>query len=146
MKIYLDVCCLNRPFDDQSQERIRLEAEATLLILRRIQSGDWVWASSPVVTAEIRQTPDVERRQALLLLTKQVQEEILMTQEIAMRVRELETVGLKPFDAAHLACSEAGHVDLFLTTDDNLLRTAMRQPERLKVRVANPLNWLQEIA
>ncbi|MBE2197400.1 MAG: hypothetical protein IAE79_02240 [Anaerolinea sp.] len=27
MRVYLDVCCLNRPFDDQSQERIQLEAE-----------------------------------------------------------------------------------------------------------------------
>jgi hypothetical protein len=24
MKIYLDVCCLNRPFDDQMQDRVRL--------------------------------------------------------------------------------------------------------------------------
>ncbi|BAZ26615.1 hypothetical protein NIES4073_75230 [Kalymmatonema gypsitolerans NIES-4073] len=31
--IYLDVCCLNRPFNDQTQERIRLEAEAVFIIL-----------------------------------------------------------------------------------------------------------------
>jgi hypothetical protein len=41
MKIYLDVCCLNRPFDDQGQERIRLEAEAVLLIIARMESGQW---------------------------------------------------------------------------------------------------------
>jgi hypothetical protein len=35
--IYLNVCCLNRPFDDQTQERIRLEAEAVLRILANIQ-------------------------------------------------------------------------------------------------------------
>jgi hypothetical protein len=68
MRIYLDVCCLNRPFDDQSQERIRLEAEAVLLILRRIKAGEWQWIGSPVVTAEIRQTPDLERQQAMLSL------------------------------------------------------------------------------
>lgn len=39
--IYLDVCCLNRPFDDQTQERIFLEAEAIRLILARCQSGEW---------------------------------------------------------------------------------------------------------
>ena len=33
MAIYLDTCCLNRPFDDQTQDRIRLEAEAVILIL-----------------------------------------------------------------------------------------------------------------
>ncbi|WP_373529089.1 hypothetical protein [Nostoc sp.] len=39
--IYLDVCCLNRPFDDQTQERIFLEAEAVLRILAIVQMGDW---------------------------------------------------------------------------------------------------------
>lgn len=28
LRIYLDVCSLQRPFDDQRQARIRLEAEA----------------------------------------------------------------------------------------------------------------------
>jgi hypothetical protein len=41
MKIYLDVCCLNRPFDDQTQDRIRLETEAVMLILGRIAAKDW---------------------------------------------------------------------------------------------------------
>lgn len=27
MIIYLDNCCYNRPFDDQTQERIHLESE-----------------------------------------------------------------------------------------------------------------------
>jgi hypothetical protein len=33
MRIYLDMCCLKRPFDDQSQPRIRLETEAVLALL-----------------------------------------------------------------------------------------------------------------
>jgi hypothetical protein len=40
-KIYLDTCCLNRPFDDETQDRIRLEAEAVGLILAHFQAGDW---------------------------------------------------------------------------------------------------------
>ena len=39
MKIYLDNCCYNRPFDDQMQERVHLESEAILTILQRGQSG-----------------------------------------------------------------------------------------------------------
>ena len=35
MKVYLDNCVLNRPFDDQGQERIRLETEAVMLILAK---------------------------------------------------------------------------------------------------------------
>ena len=40
-RIYLDVCCLNRPFDDQRQDHIRLEAEAVLLILGRCEAREW---------------------------------------------------------------------------------------------------------
>ncbi len=56
--IYLDVCCLNRPFDDQTHDRIHLKAEAVLAILSRIGTGEWDWLSSNVVDFEINQTPD----------------------------------------------------------------------------------------
>ena len=52
MRIYLDVCCLNRPFDDQTQDRIHLESEAIILILKRIRSGNWEWVSSEAVSFE----------------------------------------------------------------------------------------------
>ncbi len=143
MKIYLDVCCLNRPFDDQSHERIRLEAEAVTLVIKRMQTGDWQWISSPVVTAEIRRTPDEARRQAVLALVQLVDQEIAVTPAINKRTRELTVMGFKSFDAAHLACAEAG-ADVFLTTDDRLLRVAARQAGKLEVQTANPLAWLQE--
>ncbi len=38
MKIYLDVCCFNRPFDDQTQEKIHLEAEAVFIILSSLST------------------------------------------------------------------------------------------------------------
>lgn len=40
MKIYLNVCCLNRPFDDQTQTRIHLEAEAVLSIIQSVETED----------------------------------------------------------------------------------------------------------
>ena len=39
--IYLDVCCLNRPFDDWQQDRIRLEGQTILDIFNRFYSGEW---------------------------------------------------------------------------------------------------------
>ncbi len=61
MRVYMDVCCLNRPFDDQTQERIRLEAEAILLILNRLRSRGWQLAGSEVIQFEVEQIPDPER-------------------------------------------------------------------------------------
>ena len=44
-RVYLDVCCLNRPFDTQEQDRLRLEAEAVLLILKHCEAGEWQWVT-----------------------------------------------------------------------------------------------------
>ena len=49
------------------------------------------------------------------------------------------------YDALHLACAEQATVDIFLTTDDRVLRIATRYTAQLKVRVANPLDWLLEV-
>lgn len=71
-RIYLDACCLNRPFDDQSQERIRLETEAVILILSRVQRGYWEQIGSEVLDFEIDQTPDLERRARVKVLARAV--------------------------------------------------------------------------
>ena len=42
IKVYLDTSVYNRPFDDQSQIRIRLETEAFLSILEKAISGSIV--------------------------------------------------------------------------------------------------------
>ena len=59
-RVYLDVCCLNRPFDDQTQARIRLESEATLIILAHCEQGRLEWVGSEALTWEIDKTPDPE--------------------------------------------------------------------------------------
>ena len=145
MKVYLDVCCLNRPFDDQVQDRIRLEAEAVLLILTRLEAGEWRWIGSEVLEFEIEQTLDPERRFRVKLMTTYVPDTVLVEQTEIARAQRLEALGFHPFDAMHLACAESGGADVFLTTDDQLLRLAFRLSRQLRVRVENPLTWLKEV-
>jgi predicted nucleic acid-binding protein len=142
MKIYLDVCCLNRPFDDQAQDRIRLEAEAILLILSRMAAGNWAWVSSEVIIDEIEQTPDPKRRERVRQLVTYAQHFHILTDEDITRANALKTSGFNSMDALHLACAESSHSDYFLTTDDKLRRRAMRLQKQLRVTVDNPLNWL----
>ncbi|MEK6284516.1 MAG: hypothetical protein AABO57_02105 [Acidobacteriota bacterium] len=56
----------------------------------------------------------------------------------------MERLGFTGFDALHLACAESGDADVFLTTDDKLMKRAARVSTKLDVRVANPLQWAQE--
>lgn len=142
MKIYLDVCCLNRPFDDQSQERIRLESEAVLLILSRVQSKDWVWYSSDLVLDEIEQTPDINRRERVIQLNTHANHVYHLHDEDVFRAKDLTGYGFSSMDALHLACAESCDVDVFLTTDDSLLRQASQLGEQLQINVENPLAWL----
>ncbi len=58
---------------------------------------------------------------------------------------ELEALGLDAFDALDIASAEAGHADVFLTTDRTLLRRTTRMADALHIRVVNPLTWLREV-
>jgi predicted nucleic acid-binding protein len=146
MRVYLDVCCLNRPFDDQAQDRIRLESEAVVLILGHLEAKEWQWISSEAVELEITQTSDEERRTRIQLLVSHVDETVRIEAGEVARAQELQKLGFHGADALHLACAESGTTDVFLTTDDRLLRLATRISENLRVQVANPLAWLAKVA
>jgi hypothetical protein len=65
-KLYLDNCCLNRPFDDQSQLPIRLETAAKLFIQSLVKYGDIVLVSSFVLYSEIEDTPSEYKKNSIL--------------------------------------------------------------------------------
>ncbi len=142
MKIYLDVCCLNRPFDDHRQERIRLESEAVVAILGR--SKILTLLSSEIVDLEISKIPDEDRKQKVMLLSSISKMNIVIDDEIISRAKDLTKMGFKSFDALHIACAEKGQADALLTTDDHLLKKAISHREFIRVRLENPLRWLME--
>lgn len=144
MRIYLDACCINRPFDCQESDRIRLETEAILLILSHFSRGDWSWSASEVTFEEIDRMPDENRKEKVLALMECVESETRIDAHVIERGRILMGFGLKAMDALHIASAEAGKVDVFLTTDDSLLSAAMKHSADIHVLVANPLTWLSE--
>ncbi len=69
MKIYLDNCCLNRPFDDQSNLRVHLEAEAIKTIISLIEQQQWSLVSSQILEFEISKNSDLSKKDELTLIT-----------------------------------------------------------------------------
>jgi len=57
MRLYLDNCCFNRPFDDQSKIKIKLEAEAKLFIQEHIKAGLFELAWSYILDHENLSNP-----------------------------------------------------------------------------------------
>lgn len=133
------------PFDDQTQDRIHLEAQAVVVILDRFQAGDWEWVSSEAVDFEGEQIPDPARRANVQLLLSHAQRAVRVTQAETERMQQLVALGFRSMDALHIACAEAAAADVFLTTDDRLLRQAGRVAAHLRVRAENPLTWLREV-
>ena len=145
-KIYLDTCCLNRLFNDQTQARIRQETEAVKVILVRFFTAQWQWLASAVLMNEISKTPNKTLRAEMGDLLDLADQNVTVEIAEIARGTQLESLGFKWMDALHIACAESGRADIFLTTDDRMLRRAKRFRLQLGVRVENPYTWLEEMS
>lgn len=130
-RIYLDVCVLCRPFDDQQQARIRLETNALALILAKVRESDLQCVISRVHDSEINAIRNVEERQYLLFLLEQLgTRPKLDLLTVRQRAEELTNAGMGVADAAHVAFAEFAQAD-FVTVDDRLAK----QCQQLNIHV-----------
>ena len=130
-RVYLDVCVLCRPFDDQQQARIRLETNALDLILGHIAPEERQLIVSPAHQVEIQAIPALEERQHLLILLDHTATQLAFDlSAVRLRTETLAKSGMGLADAAHVAFAEFAQAD-FITVDERLLR----QCQRLNVQV-----------
>jgi predicted nucleic acid-binding protein len=142
-KIYLDACALNRLTDDQSQARIRAEADAVQEIFRMVRDGQVQWVASIVLESEMKGNPDQGRRLDALSLLCLASNLLTPNGNSIERAETLEAIGYGAFDALHLACAEQAQADVLVTTDDRLLRQAARAIGKPMITVQNPIDWLK---
>ena len=76
--IYLDVCCLNRPFDDWTQERIRLEGQTILDIFKRFYLGEWKLVSSETIEAELKRMSNLDKLNRIKELLEIAESKIIL--------------------------------------------------------------------
>jgi predicted nucleic acid-binding protein len=144
-RVYLDNCCLNRPFDDQSQARIRLEAEAVTTVIRYCTEGQWEWVGSDVLFYEIGKVPDAVRKERLLALARSVQRVVPITAIDVGRAQMLRGKGFKAVDAMHVVAAESAGCDVLLTTDDGMISAARRSAGIVHIPAKTPVAWLAEV-
>ena len=144
MKIYLDMCAIQRPLDTPTHLRIALEAEAVLGILALCEQGEIEAVSSDALLYETRRNPHPLRREYALAVLAQAKEHLKISREVEERAKWLESQGVKPLDALHLAFAEVGSVDYFCTVDDKLLKRA-RRLKGVLVKVVTPIELVEEM-
>ena len=144
-RIYLDACCLNRPFDNQTQTRIALETQAILAILSQCESGQWQLITSAALDAELAQTSDLEKLKNIKAILRLAKIKAIASQSIENRSLELIKLGFSSYDAIHVASAEQSRANIFLSTDDRLLKKAKRNIQLIHVPVDNPVQWLLNV-
>lgn len=65
MRIYLDNCCYNRPYDDQSQIRIHLETQAKLYIQDLIKNDQIELVTSYILEYENEKNRLMQKKQTI---------------------------------------------------------------------------------
>ncbi|MCB1089688.1 MAG: PIN domain-containing protein [Verrucomicrobiae bacterium] len=138
MRLYLDNCCFNRPFDDQSQMRVRLETEAKLAIQNEVRDGLVELAWSYLLDFENSANPSEERRESIARWRRLAATDTAESEVILDLARAIHQVGLKELDALHIAAAISLGCDIFLTTDDGILK---RRKKISGIRILNPIDY-----
>lgn len=142
MKIYFDNCCFNRPFDDQSQLRIRLESEAKLKIQEEIRSGKFQLVWSYILEYENSKNPFQERKIRIDAWKKYAELDIQESEELLERANILNKIGIQKIDSLHIACAIISNCEYFLSTDDKILKL---QGQIVDIDVVDPIAFIKEV-
>lgn len=144
--MYLDVCCLKRPFDDQRSSRVQLETTAIAALVEQAERGGIRLVRSPAHDFENQRNPREDRRLAAALWLDGAHVEVALSPEAESRARQLTGLGFGALDALHVALAESAGVSWLATTDDQLIGLAQRHRDTLRVSIASPVHVLESIA
>ena len=144
MRVYLDACCFSRLTDDQSQPRVREEAEAIEHVLEKVRLGVLELISSEALKDEVRKIRSLERRSKVETLLSMSSMTVEVDSVVSQRGWELGKKGYGFHDALHIATAEAASADVLLSTDDRLIKRAARGLGNPGIPVRNPVSWKKE--
>ena len=136
VRVYLDNCCFNRPYDEQVLIKIRLETQAKLNIQSLILDNkiELVW--SFILEYENDQNPFVERRKRIEEWQDYAIVDCDLTNEISLKSNELMKLDLREKDSFHVACAIISNADYFITTDVKILNKGINE-----IKIINPVDF-----
>ena len=125
MLVYLDTNVYCRPFDDQSQERIRREATAFVELIELVQERKLDFLNSEILEFEIGRIKDRERLARVQSYLNLCSVKLKGSEEQLELAKELERgCNLKGRDALHIAAACLGRAAYCVTCDDLVLKRA----------------------
>ena len=143
MRIYLDNCCYNRPYDDQLQMRIHLDTEAKLHIQDMVKNNELELVTSYMLDYENAKNRFWHKRQAISEFMNENEAYYVSqgrNEEAIQIAEEIKKTGVKNADALHVACAILAKSNYFITTDDRLLKYRSE-----KVEIVTPGEFVRRV-
>ena len=137
--IYLDNCCFNRPFDDQSYLSIFLETYAKLAIQDLVNEKeiDLVW--SFILDYENNANPDEVVKQEILGWRNKAYKIVNRNSPLINEAQKIKDAGFGNKDALHIAASIEANVDYFITVDKGILK---KKNFIKNLEIVNPIDFI----
>ena len=139
LRIYLDNCCFNRPFDDQSYLSVSLETEAKLMIQALVRSNMLSLIWSFILDFENNAHPDNNIKEEIAEWRRVSQVMVYLETEILSYAAKLHQLGFGKKDALHIASACKAKADFFITVDKGIIKKS----EHVKnVRILSPVDFI----
>jgi len=138
MRVYLDNCCFNRPYDNQDSVVVKLETEAKLYIQEDVKSDNIELAWSFVLDYENSRNPYPLKQKNIAAWRDLAKVDIVESEEVIQCAESFAQMGLRSHDALHIACAIAARCDWFITTDKDILR---KSPDIGMIKIVNPVQF-----
>ncbi|MDR2543217.1 MAG: type II toxin-antitoxin system VapC family toxin [Treponema sp.] len=139
-RIYLDNCCFNRPYDDQANLNVHLEAEAKIFIQNEILKNAYELAWSFMMDYEITSNPFLDRKIAFLKWKNIAVVDIDPIEEILINGKNINQKNIKRKDALHIACAIKAKCEYFITTDNKILNKDFSE-----IKIINPTDFIRQL-
>ena len=137
-RLYLDNCCFNRPYDDQSSLKNHLESEAKLYIQKEILQKHYELAWSYILDYEISFNPFSERKTQIVKWKNVAVVDIDESEEVLALANTLAMKHIKPKDALHISCAIKAECRFFITTDAKLLKKSLNA-----IIIVDPIDFIK---
>ena len=142
MRIYLDLCVYNRPFDDHMQPRNFTETVQFLVLLEKAINKEITLINSFALEEENRRNPFINRMDKIGDLLNASLEYVGYSKRLENRAKEIEKLGVMGMDALHIACAEFVRADFLVTCDDLLVRKGRTLGGKLRIRIINLMEFV----
>ena len=137
MRVYLDNCCFNRPYDNQNLLKVKLETQSKLGIQQLVLENKLELVWSFILEFENDQNPFIERKRQIEKWQNLAVADCSLTDAVIAKSRDFMRLGLREKDSYHIACAIISNTDYFITTDAKILNKHISD-----IKVISPTDFI----